>query len=63
MWRSGTRSLTGAECVALHLTSGGTPADSPKMVTLSRSPPKFAMFFSTQRSAAVASWTPTDPDP
>jgi hypothetical protein len=28
MWRSGPRSLKGAECVALHLTSGGRPLDS-----------------------------------
>ena len=38
------------------------PADSPKIVTLSGSPPKAAMFFCTQVSAASASRTAWLPD-
>ena len=42
--------------------ASAAPADSPKMVTFPGSPPKPAMFFCTQVSAASESSTPWLPD-
>ncbi len=53
LWAMALANSPAAAGVPSRVPTLMAPADSPKMVTLSGSPPKWAMFSRTQCSAAI----------